>query len=62
MTYDQLVVSVAAPPRTEAEAEAVAAEHYAFCPDNIEQSDHGSLRAYAEHEVLNARSWTFWWD
>ena len=62
LTFDQLVVSVAAPPETLAEAEAIAAEHYAFCPDNIEQSDHGSLREYAEREVLGARSWTFWWD
>ncbi|WP_328495713.1 DUF4253 domain-containing protein [Streptomyces sp. NBC_00414] len=60
--FDQLVVSVAAPPRTLAEAEAIAAEHYAFCPDNIEQSSNDSLRAYAEHEVLGARSWSFWWD
>ncbi|MEH0631693.1 DUF4253 domain-containing protein [Streptomyces stelliscabiei] len=32
LTFDQLVLSVAAPPTTEAEAEAVAAEHFAFCP------------------------------
>ncbi|MCX4907854.1 DUF4253 domain-containing protein [Streptomyces sp. NBC_00878] len=62
LTFDQLTVSVASPPRTLAEAEAIAAEHYAFCPANIEQSDHDSLRAYAEQEVLGARSWTFWWD
>ncbi|WP_413757694.1 DUF4253 domain-containing protein [Streptomyces sp. MMBL 11-3] len=62
LTFDQLVVSVAAPPRSPAEAEAVAAEHYAFCPDNITQGGHASLRAYAEREVLGARSWTFWWD
>ncbi|MER6138208.1 DUF4253 domain-containing protein [Streptomyces sp. NPDC001815] len=62
LAFDQLVVSVAAPPGTPAEAEAIAAEHYAFCPDSIEQSDHGSLRVYAEREVLGARSWTFWWD
>ncbi|MDQ0776512.1 hypothetical protein QF026_004978 [Streptomyces aurantiacus] len=62
LTFDQLVVSVAAPPRTLAEAEAIAAEHYAFCPDNITQSSHASLRAYAEREVLGAHSWTFWWD
>ncbi len=62
MTYDQLVVSVAAPPRTPAEAEAIAAEHYAFCPDAVERSGHGSLSAYAGHEVLGAHSWTFRWD
>ncbi|MEV7140087.1 DUF4253 domain-containing protein [Streptomyces tauricus] len=62
LTFDQLIVSVAAPPRTRAEAEAIAAEHYAFCPANITQGGHASLRAYAEREVLGARSWTFWWD
>ncbi|NGO11689.1 DUF4253 domain-containing protein [Streptomyces sp. HC44] len=62
LTFDQLVVSVAAPPENLAEAEAIAAEHFAFCPDNITQGHHNSLRAYAEHEVLGARSWSFWWD
>ncbi|WP_339130762.1 DUF4253 domain-containing protein [Streptomyces sp. f51] len=62
LTFDQLVLSVAAPPATVAEAEAVAAEHFAFCPDNIAQGDHQTLREYAEHEVLNERVWSFWWD
>ncbi|MFF3452014.1 DUF4253 domain-containing protein [Streptomyces sp. NPDC002667] len=62
LTPDQLVLSVAAPPTTVAEAEAVAAEHFAFCPDNIAQGDHQTLREYAEHEVLNSRVWSFWWD
>ncbi|MET7884774.1 DUF4253 domain-containing protein [Streptomyces avermitilis] len=62
LTFDQLVLSVAAPPTTPAEAEAVAAEHFAFCPDNITQGHHETLRAYAAHEVLNQRTWSFWWD
>ncbi|MFD4415789.1 DUF4253 domain-containing protein [Streptomyces sp. NPDC058467] len=62
LTFDQLVLSVAAPPTTTAEAEAVAAEHFAFCPDNITQGDHEALRAYAKHEVLGQRVWSFWWD
>ncbi|WP_031013682.1 DUF4253 domain-containing protein [Streptomyces sp. NRRL F-5727] len=57
-----LVVSVAAPPRTVEEAEALAAEHFAFCPDNITQGDHDTLRAYARGALLNAPLWTFWWD
>jgi hypothetical protein len=60
--FDHLVLSVAAPPGTPAEAEAVAAEHFAFCPDNITQGDHETLRAYAEHAVLGQRVWSFWWD
>ncbi|MCT9006430.1 DUF4253 domain-containing protein [Streptomyces sp. NPDC054766] len=62
LTFDQLVLSVAAPPTTMTEAEAVAAEHFAFCPDNITQGHHTTLREYAEQEVLNERVWSFWWD
>ncbi|MET8857815.1 DUF4253 domain-containing protein [Streptomyces sp. NPDC004579] len=62
LTFDQLVLSVAAPPSTAAEAVAVAAEHFAFCPDNITQGHHEGLREYAEQEVLNGRVWSFWWD
>ncbi|MER6129889.1 DUF4253 domain-containing protein [Streptomyces sp. NPDC001795] len=62
LTFDQLVLSVAAPPTTPAEAEAVAAEHFAFCPDNITQGHHETLSAYAEREVLGQRIWSFWWD
>ncbi|WP_405795916.1 DUF4253 domain-containing protein [Streptomyces sp. NBC_01506] len=60
LTFDQLVVSVAAPPTTRAEAEAVAAEHFAFCPDNL--LDHSTLAEYATDRVLNQPAWTFWWD
>ncbi|MEU6167400.1 DUF4253 domain-containing protein [Streptomyces tanashiensis] len=64
LTFDQLVVSVAAPPRTLEEAEAVAAERFAFCPDNITQGScaTATLRAYAEKALLDAPVWTFWWD
>ena len=62
LTFNQLTLSVAAPPTTLTEAEAVAAEHFAFCPDNITQGPHNTLRTYAEHELLNTRTWTFWWD
>jgi hypothetical protein len=60
--FDVLTVSVASPPRTIEEAEAVAAEHYAFCPDNITQGDHDTLREYAAKAVLNRKVWHFWWD
>jgi hypothetical protein len=59
--FDTLTVSVAAPPRTAEEAEAVAAEHYAFCPDNVDQGC-GSLEEYAAKEVLGRTHWSFWWD
>ncbi|WP_351234525.1 DUF4253 domain-containing protein [Streptomyces sp. NPDC002133] len=60
--FDQLVVSVAAPPTTTAGAEAVAAEHFAFCPDNITQGSFPALREYAAKAVLGRSAWSFWWD
>ncbi|WP_028809348.1 DUF4253 domain-containing protein [Streptomyces sp. 351MFTsu5.1] len=62
LDFDRLEVSVAAPPSTQEAAEAVAAEHFAFCPDNIHQGSHSTLAAYAEHAVLGQRTWSFWWD
>ncbi|MFD8393792.1 DUF4253 domain-containing protein [Streptomyces sp. NPDC059680] len=59
--FDILVVSVAAPPSTLADAEVLAAEHFAFCPDNLTQSGPTSLRDYAKHLVGNP-TWSFWWD
>jgi hypothetical protein len=60
--FDHLIVSVAAPPTTLAAAEAIAAEHFAFCPDNIWQGSDTTLHAYAEHQLLNQPAWHFWWD
>ncbi|MFE9443386.1 DUF4253 domain-containing protein [Streptomyces sp. NPDC006602] len=44
-----------------AEAEAIAAEHLAFCPDTIWQTDPGDLVSYAK-TLIGERSWSFWWD
>ncbi len=60
--FDRLTLSVAAPPATLEEAEEIAAEHFAFCPDNITQGHHENLRAYARHDVLDRPVWSFWWD
>jgi hypothetical protein len=60
LSYDRLTVSVSAPPRTLAEAAAIAAEHYAFSPDTIDQ-DGNTLRTYAE-TLIAAPAWTFVWD
>ena len=62
LSFDTLTVSVASPPRTLRQAEALAAEHLAFCPDNITQGRFDTLSAYAEHFLLNAPYWRFWWD
>jgi hypothetical protein len=58
--FDTLRVSVTAPPTTIDQALLVAAEHFAFCPDNVWQGE-GSLAVYAE-DLVGATSWTFWWD
>lgn len=58
--FDTVLLSVAAPPTRPEEALRVAAEHHAFCPDNVAQGS-GSLREYAEELVGNA-VWGFWWD
>lgn len=60
--FDTMIVSVGRPPATIEEARALAAEHYAFCPDNIDQSPPYDLDAYAEKSVLNQEAWSFWWD
>ncbi|MFD5714082.1 DUF4253 domain-containing protein [Streptomyces pharetrae] len=57
--FDTLTVSVAAPPVTESDAQALAAEHFAFCPDNFSHSR--GVGAYAK-DLVGARSWVFWWD
>lgn len=60
MGFNTLELSVAAPPVTVPHALLVAAEHWAFCPDNIVQGA-GDLVGYAEH-IRGRHSWSFWWD
>ena len=57
---DTMTLAVGRPPRDLATAIAIAAEHYAFCPDNIDQGV-GSIREYAE-SLVNESVWPFWWD
>ncbi|MFJ8017499.1 DUF4253 domain-containing protein [Streptomyces sp. NPDC096339] len=59
--FDRLDLYVAAPPRTPVEALPVAAEHFAFCPDNVRQGS-GTIRAYAEEALIGTDHWSFWWD
>lgn len=60
--FDELYLSVAAPPTTPEEARRVAAEHFAFCPDNIWQSQQPyTLEAYADR-IAGLNGWYFWWD
>ncbi|WP_307668264.1 DUF4253 domain-containing protein [Streptomyces sp. V2I9] len=60
--FDTMIVSVGRPPGTIEEARALAAEHYAFCPDTIDQAPPHDIDLYAEKAVLNQEAWSFWWD
>ncbi|RKE23251.1 DUF4253 domain-containing protein [Streptomyces sp. TLI_171] len=58
--FAELEVSVAAPPADLDSALHVAAEHLAFCPDNIFQGA-GTLAEYAP-DLIGSGHWYFWWD
>ncbi|MFJ8863317.1 DUF4253 domain-containing protein [Streptomyces sp. NPDC102451] len=60
--FATMKVSVGRPPTTEAEAHALAAEHFAFCPDTVGARLPQGLRAYAGSRLLGQEVWTFWWD
>ncbi|MFJ2608942.1 DUF4253 domain-containing protein [Streptomyces sp. NPDC091279] len=59
--YDHLAVSVAAPPADLEEADAIAAEHYAFSPDTVLPTQDDTLESYAE-TLIGARLWHFTWN
>ncbi|GHJ47949.1 hypothetical protein Cs7R123_52910 [Catellatospora sp. TT07R-123] len=59
--FAELYVSVAAPPATADEALGVAAEHFAFCPDNVWQGTATDLAEYARM-LVDQPVWAFWWD
>lgn len=58
--FATLHLTVAAPPADRDSALAIAAEHFAFCPDTITQGA-GTLTAYADR-LVGAHVWEFWWD
>jgi hypothetical protein len=58
--FNTLELSVAAPPVDIDHALHVAAEHWAFCPDNVVQGP-GDLKGYAE-QIAGRHAWSFWWD
>lgn len=63
MTSSTLVLSVASPPTTADEAELVATEHFAFCPDQVDPQN-GTVytpRTYGQ-TIRDAHHWRFWWD
>jgi predicted DNA-binding WGR domain protein len=57
---DTITLAVGRPPRDLRSAMAIAAEHYAFCSDIVDQGI-GTIRAYAPM-LVNESVWPFWWD
>jgi uncharacterized protein DUF4253 len=59
--FDELHLSVTAPPTDPEHTVAVAAEHFAFCPDNIAQGGPSDLADYGRR-LMGAPLWSFRWD
>jgi predicted DNA-binding WGR domain protein len=58
--FDTITLAVGRPPRDLRAATLIAAEHLAFCSDNIFQAV-GSISEYAPL-LVGAHRWDFWWD
>jgi hypothetical protein len=56
----QIRLLVERPPRTAEAAQAIAAEHFAFCDECAGQGLRDIPRITAS--LVNAPTWTFWWD
>ena len=61
MTHDVLEFLLPAPVPQEAAWE-VAQEHYAFCPDVIEQGGTDMSAGKLSRALIKSRVWHFWWD
>jgi hypothetical protein len=57
---DTPLLEVGAPPSAPEVARRVARDHYAVCPDNIDQGI-DDIDEYADTVVV-APTWAFWWD
>jgi hypothetical protein len=60
VTNDVLECVVSRPPQSEAEAMAIAQEHFAFCDDIVSQGTQ-SIRQLAI-QLWRSPQWYFWWD
>ena len=58
--FDTVDLLVERPAPADQAALAIAAEHFAFCMDNIYQGA-GSISEYAQ-QLPGATRWSFWWD
>lgn len=60
ISYDTIELHVARPPKDRAECEALAWEHYVYCPPLVLQTE-GGLGGLAA-SLLGSRRWLFSWD
>lgn len=60
LANDVVEIHVTNPPTTREAAMALATEQYAFCHDIVEQGAETITNLAAQ--LLNSRSWFFWWD
>ena len=60
VSYDTWQMKLTNPPMSEEEAELLAKEYYAFCPDAVEQGME-TIRELAS-TLINSSMWFFWWD
>lgn len=60
--YATLLLSVATPPTTMEQAQHIAAEHFALCPDNVWQGEHPHTLVGYARSLVGQRYWSFWWD
>ncbi len=58
--FDVLGVANEAVPTSGDDLDRLVAEHYAFCPDNVDQGT-DDLAEYGE-QIAGSPAWTFWWD
>jgi hypothetical protein len=63
VTHDNWDFELKSPPTNDADAEALAKEHFAFCYDCVMQANAGwdTVRALAS-TLKNSLTWYFWWD
>ena len=62
LTHDELEFYLEAPVTDAQAAEEIALEHYAFCPDRVEQCEEdGSVGKLAD-TLRKSKIWYFWWD
>lgn len=58
--FDSLSMVARRPPQSAAEAAALAAEHFAVCPDQVWQGT-DTVEDYAAR-LRGQPTWAFWWD